>query len=182
MLEQDITLTDCREERSCEAHYNALIEVLKKELAIYQELKGFIVEEKKVLIRPSFDELNESNARKENIILKARILEEARTNILKKIARNLEIKADEIKLATVADYAAIEQRRKIEENRKKIVLISAEIRSLNENNKDLVGSTLNSVRGSLDFLSSLILQGPVYLESGKMKTFQGNGKFLRTEC
>ena len=181
MLEQNITLTDCREENSCETNFNALIEVLKKELAIYQELKGFIIDEKKVLIRPSFDELNESNARKENIILKARMLEEARTNILKKIARNLEIKADEIKLATLADYAAIEQRQAIEENRKKIVLISGEIRSLNEKNKDLVGSTLNSVKGSLDFISSLMSQGPVYLESGKIKSFQSNGKFLRTQ-
>lgn len=181
MLEQNITLTDCREENSCETNFNALIEVLKKELAIYQELKGFIIDEKKVLIRPSFDELNESNARKENIILKARMLEEARTNILKKIARNLEIKADEIKLATLADYAAIEQRQKIEENRKKIVLISGEIRSLNEKNKDLVGSTLNSVKGSLDFISSLMSQGPVYLESGKIKSYQSNGKFLRTQ-
>ena len=181
MLEQNITLADCREETSCETNFNALIEVLKKELAIYQELKCFIIDEKKVLIRPSFDELNESNARKENIILKARMLEEARTNILKKIARNLEIKADEIKLATLADYAAIEQRQKIEENRKKIVLISGEIRSLNEKNKDLVGSTLNSVKGSLDFISSLMSQGPVYLESGKIKSFQSNGKFLRTQ-
>jgi len=181
MLEQNITLTNCRDENSCETNFNALIEVLKKELAIYQTLKSFIVDEKKVLIRPSFDELNESNTRKENIILKARMLEEARTNILKKIARNLELKADEIKLATVTGYAAIEQRQAIEENRKKIVLISGEIRSLNERNKDLVGSTLNNVKGSLDFISSLMSQGPVYLESGKIKSFQSNGKFLRTQ-
>jgi flagellar biosynthesis/type III secretory pathway chaperone len=181
MLEQNITLTDCREENSCETDFITLIEVLKKELAIYQELKSFIIDEKKILIRPSFEELNESNARKENIILKARMLEEARTNILKKIARNLELKADETKLATVAGYTEIEQRQKIEEIRKKIVLISGEIRSLNERNKDLVGSTLNNVKGSLDFISSVMSQGPVYLESGKIKSFQSNGKFLRTQ-
>lgn len=181
MLEQSVTLTDCHEVNSCEMIFDALIEVLKKELAIYQELKGFIIDEKNVLIRPSFDELNESNARKENIILKARMLEEARTNILKKIARIFELKADEIKLATVADYCAIEQRQKVEEIRQKIVLISREIRSLNERNKDFVGSTLNNVKGSLDFISSLMSQGPIYLESGKIKSFQDNGKFLRTQ-
>jgi flagellar biosynthesis/type III secretory pathway chaperone len=181
MLEQNITLTDCREENSCETNFITLIEVLKKELAIYQELKSFIIDEKKILIRPSFEELNESNARKENIILKARMLEEARTNILKKIARNLELKADETKLATVAGYTEIEQRQKIEEIRKKIVLISGEIRWINERNKDLVGSTLNNVKGSLDFISSVMSQGPVYLESGKIKSFQSNGKFLRTQ-
>jgi hypothetical protein len=181
MLEQNITLTDCREENSCETNFITLIEVLKKELAIYQELKSFIIDEKKILIRPSFEELNESNARKENIILKARMLEEARTNILKKIARKLELKADETKLATVTGYTEIEQRQKIEEIRKKIVLISGEIRWINERNKDLVGSTLNNVKGSLDFISSVMSQGPVYLESGKIKSFQSNGKFLRTQ-
>ncbi len=181
MLEQNITLVDCREENSCEAHFISLIALLRKELSIYQELKSFIIDEKKTLIRPSFDELNESNARKENIILKARMLEEARTNISKKIARNLELKIDEIKLATLANFAVIEQRQEIEEIGKKLALISGEIRMLNEINKDIVGSSLANVRGSLDFINSLISKGSVYLESGKIKSFQSNGKFLRTE-
>jgi len=42
-------------------------------------------------------------------------------------------------------------------------------------------SALNNVKGSLDFISSLMSWGPVYLESGKIKSFQINGKFLRTE-
>jgi len=120
MLEQNITLTDCREDNSCEISFISLIDVLKKELAIYQELKNFIIGEKKIWVKPSLEELNESNARKENIILKARMLEEARTNILKKIARNLELKVDEIKLMTLASYAVIEQRQEIEEIRKEI--------------------------------------------------------------
>jgi hypothetical protein len=181
MLEQNIILTDCREENSCENYFISLIGVLKKELAIYQELNDFIIGEKKVFIKPSLTELNESNARKENIILKARMLEEARTNILKKIARNLELKVDEIKLATLARYAKIEQRQEIEEIRRKMTLISGEIKTLNEMNKDLVDSSLANVKGSIDFISSLMSQGPVYLESGKIKSFQSNGKFLRTE-
>lgn len=181
MLEQSITLTDCCEDNSCETTFISLIEVLKKELAIYQELKDFIIGEKKIFIKSSLDELNESNARKENIILKARMLEEARTNILKKIVRNLELKADVVKLTAVASYALIEQRRKIEEIRGKIVFISEEIRSLNERNKDSVGSSLNNVKWSLDFISSLMSQEPVYLESGKIRSFQSNGKFLCTQ-
>jgi hypothetical protein len=181
MLEQNIILTDCREENSCETNFISLIDVLKKELAIYQELKNFIIGEKKILIKPSLDELNESNVRKENIILKARMLEEARTNILKKITRNLDLKVDEIKLVTLASYAVIEQRQEIEEIRKKMALISREIRTLNEMNKDLVGPSLANVKGSLDFISSLMSQGPVYLESGKIKSLQSKGKLLRTE-
>jgi hypothetical protein len=181
MLENNVTLTDCREENSCDTIFISLIDVLKKELAIYRELKGFIVNEKKLLIKPSVTELCESNARKENIILKARMLEEARTNILKKIARNLDLKADEIKLATLASYAVIEQRQEIEEIRKKMAIISEEIKTSNEKNKELVGVSLANVKGSLDFISLAMSQVPVYLESGKIKSLQNNGKLLRTE-
>jgi hypothetical protein len=65
---------------------------LSQELAIYQELKNAISGENVILIKPSLDELNHSNAIKENIILKAHMLEEVRLNILKKIARNFDIK------------------------------------------------------------------------------------------
>ncbi|MEI6609730.1 MAG: flagellar protein FlgN [Deltaproteobacteria bacterium] len=180
MLEHNITLTDCCEEDLGKA-FISLAAVLNKELAIYQELKDFIIGEKKILIKPSLEVLSESNARKENIILKVRMLEATRMNILKKIARNLELKIDEINLAAMASYAAIEQRQEIEESRKKIVLISGEIRTLNESNKVLVGPSLANMKWSLDFISSLMAQVPVYLESGKIKSFQGNGKFLRVE-
>lgn len=181
MLGQDIILTDCREVNSCETNFMSLLDVLKKELVIYQELKNFIISEKKILIKPSLEKLNESNARKENIILKARMLAEARANILKKIARNLNLKIDEIRLMTLASYAVIEQRQEIEEIRKKMALISGEIKMLNEMNKELVGPSLVNVNKSLDFISLLTSQGPVYLESGKIKSLQRNGKFLRTE-
>jgi hypothetical protein len=178
MLEQSVTLTD---ENSCETNFVSLIDVLKKELAIYRELKSFIISEKKLLAKPSLTELNESNTRKENIILKARMLEEVRTNILKKIARNLDLNADDIKLSTLASYAVIEQRQEIEDVRKQLALILGEIKTLNERNNDLVGSSLANVKGSLDFISMIMSQGPVYLESGKIKSLQNNGKLLRTE-
>jgi DNA repair exonuclease SbcCD ATPase subunit len=109
------------------------------------------------------------------------MLEEVRTNILKKIARNLDLNADDIKLSTLASYAVIEQRQEIEDVRKQLALILGEIKTLNERNNDLVGSSLANVKGSLDFISMIMSQGPVYLESGKIKSLQNNGKLLRTE-
>ena len=181
MLEQGIIVTDCREDNSDEAAFFPLIDVLKKELTIYQELKDFIAGEKKILIKPSLDQLNESNAHKENIILKARMLEEARTNILKKIARNLGLKEAEIKLTTLIVYAAVEQRRELEEISREIASVAGEIRRANEMNKDLLDPSLSNVKASLDFICSLTSQGPVYLPSGKIRSLQSNGKFLRTE-
>jgi hypothetical protein len=181
MLEHNVTLTDCREDNLCGTYFISLIDVLKKELAIYQELKDFIIGEDKILRKPSLAELNEINVCKENIILKARMLEEARKNILKKIAGNLDLSADDIKLATLTSYAAIDQRQEIEEIRNKLALLAEEIMALTEKNKNLMGSSLFNIKGSLDFISLLMSPGPVYLESGKIKSMPNNGKFLRTE-
>lgn len=181
MLEQSISLTNSREENSCEHIFTSLIEILRKELAVYQELKSTIIGEKKILIKPNLGEFNHTNALKENIILKARMLEEARTNIIKKIVRSLEISTKDIKLSQLACYAGHEQRQEIEEIRDELVLIAGEISALNAANKDLLEASMTNIKSSLDFINSIMSSGSVYLQCGKIKSTDNNGTFLHKE-
>ena len=181
MLEQSISLTDSREENSCKNIFGSLIELLGKELAVYQELKSTIIYEKKILKKPTLDELNHNNARKENIILKARMLAEARTNVLKKIARNLDLSTNGIKLTQLAGYAEPEQREEIEEIKDELALISREINALNAANKDLLEASLGNIKSSLDFMNSIMSSGSVYLQCGKIKSADKNGIYLHKE-
>ena len=181
MLDQGVILTNCREENSCESVFTSLIEILRKELAIYQELKNTIIGEKKILMKPTLDELSHNNALKENIILKARMLEEARTTIFKKIARNLDISTKHIKLSQLAGYAGIEQRKEIEFISDDLALISREINALNAANKDLLDASMSTIKSSLDFISSIMSAESVYLECGKMKSAHKNGTYLHKE-
>jgi hypothetical protein len=181
MLEQSISLVNSREENSCENIFISLIEILRKELEVYQELKSAIIGEKKILIKPNLGEFNHTNALKENIILKARMLEEARTNIMKKIVRNLEISAKDIKLSQLAGYAGHEQRKEINEIREELVLIAGEINALNAANKDLLTASMTNIKSSLDFINSVMSSGSVYLQCGKIKSTDNNGIFLHKE-
>ncbi|MGV8056613.1 MAG: flagellar protein FlgN [Smithellaceae bacterium] len=181
MLEQITNLASSREENSCENIFVSLIEILRKELTVYQELKSTIIGEKKVLLKPTLNELNHTNALKENIILKARMLEEARRNILKKIARNLDVNTNDIKINQLAGYAGHEQRKEIEKISNDLALIARDINILNDANKKLLDTSLTCVQSSLDFISSIMFQGAVYMGSGKIKTMQNNGRFLHTE-
>ena len=181
MLEQSMNLTNCREENSTESVFTALIDILRKELAVYQELKNCLINEKRLLIKPNLDELNHNNALKENIILKARMLEEARASILKRIARNLDIKANVVKLSQVASHAGPEQRKEIELIRDTLALIAREINALNETNKDLLDASMSNIKSSLDFISSIMSSESVYLECGKMKSAHKNGMYLHKE-
>lgn len=181
MLEHGMILTNCREENSCESVFTALIEILRKESAIYQELKNCLINEKRLLIKPDLDDLGHNNALKENIILKARMLEEARANILKRIARNLDIRTNVVKLSHVASQAGIEQRKEIGHISDELALIAREINALNAANKDLLAASMSNVKSSLDFISSIMSAESVYLECGKLKSAHKNGTFLHKE-
>jgi len=181
MLEQIINLTVCLEEKTPEAVFDSLIDILRKELDICAELKAAVIAEKNALINPMLDEINRVNAVKENILLKARMIDEARMNIFRKIARGLGFNESEIKLSQLALYAPGEKSKEIREIAGKLAEISEEIRVLNEINRNLLDVSLTCVEDSLHQIISMMTAESVYMETGQVKTGDGNGRFLRTE-
>jgi flagellar biosynthesis/type III secretory pathway chaperone len=178
MLEQSMGLMNSQQENSCDSIFISLIDILGKELDVYQELKRTIIYEKRILKKPSLEELNHNNAVKENIILKARMLGEARTTVLKKIARNLDLEVKKVKLTQIAEYAGPEQRKEIEEIRDNLSIVSREVNALNAANKDLLDASLGNIKSSLDFINSIIFSESIYLENGQMKSGHRNGSYL----
>lgn len=182
MLDQGTFVTTCREENRCHGLFASLIDVFTKETVIYRELKNFMIDEKQMLLKSaSLLQLNENNAVKENIILKARLLEEVRASIMKRIARELDYDPDSATLASLTDYAGDDQQRKLETLKNELTEIARDISVANEANASLLETSMNHVRGSIDFMSSLISQSGVYSGNGKMDLIPGNGKILRTE-
>lgn len=182
MLEQSTTVANCLEDSAGEGLFTSLIDVLRKELTIYQELKDYLITEKKMLIKSaSLIQINKNNAVKENIILKSRILEEVRTNILNKIARNFDIDDGAIKLMSLANYALIENRQIIEKLKNDLLNIARDINRINDENKYILDASLDNVKGSLEFISSLIDRSGVYQGNGRIDEVQKNGRLLRTE-
>lgn len=182
MLEQGTFVANCLEDTDCQVYFANLIDVLKKELAIYQELNDFLSEERKMLLKSSsLEKLNNNNAMKENLILKARILEEGRMNVLKKIAKNLDIDDGAMKLMSLANYAMTQQRRDIEQLKTDLMNIAQDIRKMNDDNQFLLNASINNVNASLELISSLINRSGVYQCNGKIDEIRKNGQFLRTE-
>lgn len=182
MLEQSTNLTNCLESCVNDDLFTALIDVLKRELGVYRELKNFLISEKEILKKPAtLLDIHNNNGVKENIILKARILGEARTNVLKKIARNLDINESGIKLMSLANYAVIEKRQIIERIKNDLSTVAGEIKSINNENKDILNTSSNNVKESLEFISSLLDRSGVYLGNGTIDKIKKNGRLLRTE-
>jgi flagellar biosynthesis/type III secretory pathway chaperone len=161
---------------------DSLINLLKREIAIYRELQAAITHERIILMNPSLEKLLESNGKKETAIVKARMLEEGRFKIIKKIARVLDLDEKEINLSTVSSYADPDQEKELKECRSILSELLATNREMNQNNKELLDYSLHFLQGTVDFIHSLLSSGSAcYMPSGRMRPITRNGKILRTE-
>lgn len=160
--------------------YDSLISVLKKEIKVYSKLHRCFLSEREILAGLSVDELYESNSRKETCILKARMVEEARTKLVEKIINTLNLEKDR-NLSTLLLYGDDDQKRDMEECRSALRSLLMKIHELNDKNKTLLDSSLFYVRKSIDFLGQLIYPGATYLSTGRLKANSLNGKIVSRE-
>ena len=165
--------------------YDSLISVLRNEVDIYSKIHNCFLDEREILSGSSVDELHESNSRKETCILKARMIEEARTKLIERIINvlNLDGKAlnKDRSLSALLLYGNDSQKRDLEECRSALKSLLMDIHRLNDRNKTLLDSSLFYVRKSIDFLGQLIYPCATYMSTGRLKANNLNGKILSRE-
>jgi len=170
------------EDAAIEELFASLIDILGRELTMYQELKDFLAAEKSVIVKSgSLEQINENNSQKENIILKTRILEEARYNVLKKIARYLNLDERRIKLSALVEFAGHERAETIEKLKAALMILARDITRSNEENRYLLNTSINNIKGSLNFMSSLMNRSGVYLGNGAIGENRNSGRLLHAE-
>jgi len=178
MIQQDMSL--CADELS--PLLDSLIILLKKEIVVYRELQAAISHEKTVLIKPSLDRILDSNNKKETVILKAKMLEDGRLKLIKKIAKILALDENEVNLTILCSYADHDQKECLQECQSTLSGLLANNREMNKNNKELIDLSLHFFQGSVDFIHSILSStSACYMPSGKMRPIVWNGKIVRTE-
>ena len=178
MLSQDMNMF---QDVSFDSLYDSLLSVLKKEIDIYKELHASIIQERKILGRPSIDELYESNSRKETCILKTKMLDEVRMNIITRIVKSHGVEEEDINLSTVLSYVDDNHVEELKECQSTLRSLVRNIMELNEENKALLDTSLFYVRNSIDFINNLMSPDLTYMNTGQMKTGKMNGKMLSQE-
>jgi len=161
--------------------YDSLVSVLRKEIEVCGELHSVLMHEREILVESSPDELLESNARKEACILKAGMLEDARTQLIGKIATTLGLDGREMRLSALLSHGDGSRKRELEKCRSALHSLLTDINRLNERNKILLDASLSSVKKSINFVGQLIYPGPTYLNTGRLKANNLNGKIVSRE-
>ncbi len=170
-------------EKNVNSLFISLLEILNREIEVYREIRDVIIREKDILLKPSLEALHESNARKETMILKAKLLEEVRRGIVRRLAAALDLGDGdgEITLAALLEHCPGEKEEALRECRESLRCLFQDIRVRNERNRMLVDSSLLFFRDSIGFINEMISPDAGYLDSGRLKTISRNGKLLSIE-
>lgn len=161
--------------------FEGLVGVLRKEIEVYEELLSAIRQERAVLIKPAVDKIQESNARKETCVLKAKMLEEVRLKGVRRIAAALGVDPAGINITRLLDSAGDRHRLDLTDCRSRLTPLLEEVRKANEANRLVLESSMGLVEGSLHFIRSILYPGATYLDSGEMNRQTRNGNLLHTE-
>ena len=161
---------------------DSLIGLLKREIVVYRELQATIAHEKIILLKPSLERLLESNSKKETVILKAKMLEEGRLKLVRRIAKMLDLEENEVNLTNLCSCADRDQQTDLQECQSTLNRLLADSREMNQNNKELLDYSLHFLQGSVDFIHSLVSSASsCYMPSGRMRPIARNGKIVHTE-
>jgi flagellar biosynthesis/type III secretory pathway chaperone len=177
MLNQNLNIApDVALEGTLVSLLDGLADVLQKEIEVYRELREAIVLERQVIMKPSLEALHESNSRKETCVLKTRLLEEVRSNLTGRIASHLGMDEAEMTLSGLLSHAAPQQRKRLGECQSMLKVLVTDIGGLNSRNGLLIESSIRFNESAVNFIADMMSRGPVYAESGRLKTDGLNGR------
>jgi flagellar biosynthesis/type III secretory pathway chaperone len=160
---------------------DGLADVLWKEVEVYRELREAVVQEHRIIMKPSLEALHESNSRKETCMLKTRLLEEVRMSLTGRIASHLGMEEEEITLSVLLAHTSPPQRKRLVECQSILRTLVKEISGMNSRNGVLIESSLRFNEGAMNFIAGMMSGGSTYAESGRLKTNGLNGRICSSK-
>ncbi|MEA3279143.1 MAG: flagellar protein FlgN [Thermodesulfobacteriota bacterium] len=157
---------------------NKFLGLLEDITVLYRSLLSVFKKEKMAVLDSDLESLNEAGKEKENIILKIRILEEQRINMLKRIADFLNRPSQFLTLTELSQLLAEPYSTRFKECSSDLLALSQSIKDANQSNKTLLMHSLEFVRSSFSLLDNLIAPNYVYYRSGRIQENKRCGRVL----
>jgi len=149
-----------------EDKFSHLLEILEKEVNLFNEFLTLLQRERQYMIDLSLDKLHECHNQKETIVLNLKVLEDARADLISEIHDDNQTTTTT--LSMIIDKAPARYKTGMESCQSNLRSLVDSIREINQINGILADRAINYTRNSLSFLNRLISQLPVYHASGRM--------------
>jgi flagellar biosynthesis/type III secretory pathway chaperone len=155
-----------------------LIGLITGEKQLYGSLLTVLQDEKAAVTGAGLEALNRSVKEKETVLLKIRILEEQRTNMLSQVAERLGLQAENLTLARLAREIPEPYAGQVRACRSSLLSLTQSIQELNNSNRHLFRRSLELVKGSINLLINLRAPYPIYCQSGRLESAMASGRVL----
>ncbi len=160
---------------------DSLISLLEKERSLYSALRLTLCDERRALGAASAEDITRITAEKQVLVSDAETLEDERSGVLRATAQCLGLDPQELTISRLLPFLEEGQRNRLQACRERLLPLAAEVRSLNDRNKDLLASSLLLVRDLLNFITSAASASSGYVDTGRAKRVPGSGRLLQRE-
>jgi flagellar biosynthesis/type III secretory pathway chaperone len=155
-----------------------LIGLLEHTTELYQALLAVVQNEKNAVVALDLQQLNEACKAKDNLLLKLRILEEQREQIMARLAAEIGCSPQGLTLSQLSllvdeSYAC----RLVALSRDLLALIQS-LQSATQQNKFLISHSMQLIQSSYKLLNNLMAADPLYYRSGNVQNTDRTGKLL----
>lgn len=155
-----------------------LFGLLEHATELYQSLFAVVQKEKDAVVGLNLQQLNEACKAKENLLLKLRILEERREQLMDKLAAVLNCEPRDISLIQLSNLVKEPYAGRLRICSTKLLSLIQELQEANRQNKMLLSHSLELVQGSFNLLNNVMAANPVYYRSGDLHKSKQTGKLL----
>ena len=155
-----------------------LLVSLEQATELYQSLFRVLQNEKEAVVELNLQQLNEACKAKDNLLLKLRILEEQREQIMDRLTAGLGrsphgLTITELSLLVDEPYAE-----RLRERSADLSDLIEALQDATQQNKFLMSHSMQLIQGSYNLLNNLMAANPVYYRTGNVQNNAQTGQLL----
>jgi flagellar biosynthesis/type III secretory pathway chaperone len=155
-----------------------LLGLLEHATELYQSLYAVVQQEKDAVVGLNLQQLNRACKAKDNLLLKLRILEEQREQLMDKLASDLNCSPQEISLTQLSLWVEEPYAGKLRERSADLLSLIQTLQEANQQNKTLLSHSLELIHGSYNLLNNAMADSPVYHPGGDVQNNRQTGKLV----
>jgi flagellar biosynthesis/type III secretory pathway chaperone len=152
----------------------ALEKVLLSELEMYEQFAAYVRNDTELMSKLQIDQLEQSNKAKNTLLLKIQTLDQARQNLVRQIATQLQIPEDKVRIAEICKVVGGHSSKRLSQIRERLHSTIENLKEVQGQTSLLANASLGWINGSLTALKGLLTPVGTYNFQGKV---EANGMF-----
>jgi flagellar biosynthesis/type III secretory pathway chaperone len=157
---------------------NKLLGLLEHATDLYQSLLTVVQNEKDAVVGLNLQQLNEACKSKDNLLLKLRILEEQREQLMGKLAVELDCSPKGLTLTQLSLMVDEPYAHRLRDRSADLLALIQTLQEAAGQNKFLMSHSMQLIQGSYNLLNNLMATNPVYYRRGNVQSSDQTGKLL----